>query len=97
MKVSAEAVEIFLDLDRVAVHARAKGSVGERIIKNEHLPENSRAYLEATPQMLLAQARFSHPDLHALTVTAKQVLNRLLEFKMIQRTGAGRATRYRRR
>lgn len=66
VKVSAEAVEIFLDLDRVAVHPRAKGSVGERIIKNEHLPENSRAYLEATPQMLLAQARFSHPDLHSL-------------------------------
>jgi hypothetical protein len=48
------------------VHERARGKVGERIIRNEHLPENSRAYREATPQMILAQARFSHPDLHAL-------------------------------
>jgi len=66
VKVSAQFVEIFFELDRIAVHARAKGCVGERIVKNEHLPENSRAYLEATPQMLLAQARFSHVDLHAL-------------------------------
>ncbi len=66
VKVSAEFIEIFFELERIAVHPRAKGRVGERIVKNEHLPENSRAYLEATPQMLLAQARFSHPDLHAL-------------------------------
>jgi hypothetical protein len=49
-KVSANLVEVFLDLDLLAVHA----------------PENSRAYREATPQMVLAQARFSHPELHAL-------------------------------
>jgi transposase len=65
-KVSANLVEIFHDLDRIAVHARARGRVGERIILNEHLPENSRAYREATPQTILAQAKFSHPELHAL-------------------------------
>lgn len=66
VKLSANLVEIFLDLDRVAVHARARGRVGERIVDNAHLPENSRAYRETTPQMVLAQAKFSHPELHAL-------------------------------
>ena len=66
VKLTASLIEIFLDLDQIAVHARARGKVGERIWLAEHLPENSRAYLEATPQMILAQARFSHPALHAL-------------------------------
>lgn len=66
VKLSANLVEIFLDLDRIAVHARARGRIGERIIDNAHLPENSRAYRETTPQMLLAQAKFSHSELHAL-------------------------------
>ena len=66
VKISANLVEIFLDLERIAVHARAVGKVGERIIDPAHLPENSRAYRETTPQMILAQARFSHPELHAV-------------------------------
>lgn len=65
-KLSANLVEIFWDLERIAVHARARGKIGERVIDNTHLPENSRAYREATPQMVLAQARFSHPELHIL-------------------------------
>jgi len=66
VKISTNLVEIFCDLERIAVHARARGKVGERIIDNAHLPENSRAYREATPQMILAQARFAHQDLHSL-------------------------------
>jgi transposase len=66
VKISATRVEIFLDLERIAVHARARGKVGERIIDPQHLTENSRAYLEATPQTVLAHAMFSHPSLHAL-------------------------------
>lgn len=66
VKLSGSLVEIFLDLERIAVHARARGRVGERIVDNAHLPENSRAYRETTPQMILAQAKFSHPELHAL-------------------------------
>jgi len=66
VKLSANLVEIFLDLNRIAIHARARGKVGERIVDNTHLPENSRAYREATPQMVLAQAKFSHPELHAM-------------------------------
>ena len=73
VKLSANLVEIFLDLDRVAVHARARGRVGERIVDNAHLPGNSRAYRETTPQMILAQAKFSHSELHALVDELFQV------------------------
>lgn len=66
VKISATRVEIYLDLERIAVHARARGKVGERIIDPAHLTENSRAYLEATPQTVLAHAMFSHPALHTL-------------------------------
>jgi len=66
VKLSANLVEIFLDLERIAMHARVRGRVGERVVDMNHLPENSRAYRESTPQMLLAQAKFSHPDLHAM-------------------------------
>lgn len=66
VKVSAKGVEIFLNLDRIALHIRALGKVGERIIDPTHLPENSRAYRERTPQLLLAQAKFSHPELHKI-------------------------------
>lgn len=66
VKLTANRVEIFLDLERVALHERARSKAGERVIQNEHLPENSRAYRETTPQMVLSQARFSHPALHKL-------------------------------
>lgn len=66
VKLTASCVEIFLDLDQITTHYRVRGRVGERVIKNEHLPENSRAYREITPQMILSQARFSHPALHEL-------------------------------
>lgn len=66
VKLSANLVEIFFDLNRIALHARVRGKVGDRFVDNTHLPENSRAYREATPQMILAQAKFSHPDLHAM-------------------------------
>jgi transposase len=66
VKLSANWVEIFWDLESIALHERARGKIGERIVKNEHLPENARAYREATPQMVLSQARFSHLELHKL-------------------------------
>ena len=66
VKMTPSFIEIFLDLDRIALHERAIGKVGERITKPEHLPENARAYLEGTPQMILSQARFSHVELYKL-------------------------------
>jgi transposase len=64
VKISKNYVEIFLELHRIALHDRAHGKVGERVIEKMHLPPNSRAYLETTPQLLLAQAKFSHVELH---------------------------------
>ncbi len=66
VKLTGNLVEIFRDQDRIALHDRARGKVGERIVKNEHLPENSRAYRETTPQVILSQARFAHVELHRL-------------------------------
>jgi hypothetical protein len=66
VRLTARKVEIFFDLERIALHERARGKIGERIVDNAHLPPNARAYREASPQMILAQARFSHADLHAL-------------------------------
>jgi transposase len=66
VKITANQVAVYLDLERLALHSRLKGKVGERIIDPMHLPENSRAYLETTPQMVLAQARFAHVELHSL-------------------------------
>jgi transposase len=42
VKLTANAVEVFIDLERIAYHSRARGRMGERIILNEHLPENWR-------------------------------------------------------
>jgi transposase len=66
VKIGGTKIEIFLNLERIALHERVRGKVGERIVKAEHLPPNSRAYHETTPQTLLAQARFSHIELHKL-------------------------------
>lgn len=66
VKITENTVEIFKDQERIALHSRYRKRVGKRILIINHLPENSKAYHEATPQMTLAQAKFSHPDLHSL-------------------------------
>lgn len=65
VKLTARQLEIFVALDRVALHARDRGKSGARHIVPEHLPINSQAYREATPQNVLSQARFLSPTLHA--------------------------------
>lgn len=56
-------VEIFYNYQRVACHPRAPGWRGRRVTEFSHLPENSKAYRETTPQSLLSQSRFIHQDL----------------------------------
>jgi hypothetical protein len=58
-------VEIFLNLERLAIHPRCRQK-GQRIKILEHFPANSIAFYEATPQKLLSQSRFIHPDLNAV-------------------------------
>ena len=66
IKLTEHHVEIFLNLERLAVHPRCRQKVGQRIRILEHFPANSIAFYEATPQKLLSQSRFIHPDLNAL-------------------------------
>ena len=68
IKLTENQVEIFLQLERLAIHPRSRHRDGRRIKNEAHFPPASRAYYEATPQKLLSQARFIHPDLHQLFV-----------------------------
>ena len=66
IKLTEHHVEIFLNLERLAIHPRCRQKVGQRIKILEHFPANSIAFYEATPQKLLSQSRFIHPDLNTL-------------------------------
>jgi hypothetical protein len=66
VKVAENFIEIFHGTDRVALHGRVRCHKGKRVTDLNHLPDNARAYREATPQNLLSQSRFIHLDLHAL-------------------------------
>jgi len=66
VKITENQVEIYLDGERIAVHARDRHRCGNRVINSEHLPPNSRAYREVTPQNLLSQSRFICSELNEL-------------------------------
>ena len=61
-------IEIFLELERLAIHPRCRSHNGKRIFIDAHFPAASQAYYEATPQKLLSQSRFIHPELNRLFV-----------------------------
>jgi len=52
----------------LAIHARSRHRNGKRIKIDAHFPPASQAYYEATPQKLLSQSRFIHPELNRLFV-----------------------------
>lgn len=68
VKLTEHHVEIFLELERLAVHPRCRHRDGRRIKLDAHFPPASQAYYEATPQKLLSQSRFIHDELHRLVV-----------------------------
>ncbi len=68
IKITENQVEIFLHLERLAIHPRSRHKEGRRIKIDEHFPPNSVAYYESTPQKLLSQSRFIHPDLNVLFI-----------------------------
>lgn len=68
VKLTESQVEIFVGLERLALHPRSRHRDGRRISNPAHFPANTQAYYEATPQKLLSQARFVHPELHQLFV-----------------------------
>jgi hypothetical protein len=59
-------VEVFLNLERLAIHPRSRHRDGSRIRIDAHFPPASQPYYEATPQKLLSQSRFIHLELNAL-------------------------------
>lgn len=61
VKLTETQVEIFLKLERLAIHPRSRYRDGRRISNPEHFPTNSQAYYEATPQKLLSQRALSIP------------------------------------
>lgn len=66
VKLTPRQVEVYVGLERVALHGRDRTRRGARIILAEHLPPNAQAYREATPRNLLSQARFISAALHDL-------------------------------
>ena len=68
IKITENQVEIFLKLERLAIHPRSRQRNGRRIRIDAHFPPASQAYYEATPQKLLSQSRFIHPELNRLFV-----------------------------
>jgi hypothetical protein len=68
VKITENQVEIFLKLERLAIHPRSRHRNGRRIKIDAHFPPASQAYYEATPQKLLSQSRFIHPELNRLFV-----------------------------
>jgi hypothetical protein len=68
IKITENQVEIFLNLERLAVHPRSRHRDGRRIRIDAHFPPASQAYYETTPQRLLSQSRFIHPELNRLFV-----------------------------
>ncbi len=68
IKITENHVEVFLRLERLAIHPRSRHRNGKRVFIDAHFPPASQAYYEATPQKLLSQSRFIHPDLNQLFV-----------------------------
>lgn len=68
IKITENQVEIFLRLERLAIHPRSRQRNGKRVKIDAHFPPASQAYYEATPQKLLSQSRFIHPELNRLFV-----------------------------
>lgn len=66
IKITENQVEIFLSLERLAIHTRSRIATASVIFIDAHFPAASQAYYEATPQKLLCQSRFIHPKLNQL-------------------------------
>lgn len=69
LKIGDKTIEIYFNSERIALHRRSRREVGEFITDPMHLPDNARAYHEATPQNVLSQARFLSPQLAELIDT----------------------------
>lgn len=64
IKIYDHTLEVYEGIERVAVHMRLKGVLGQRLIDESHMPENAKAYREQMPQTILWQAKNLSPSLH---------------------------------
>lgn len=65
VKIYDHTLEVYDGIERVVVHMRLKGALGQRLIDESHLPENAKAYREQMPQTILWQAKNLSPSLHS--------------------------------
>ena len=61
VRLSANTVEIYHNLEKVAVHPRLMKYKGEKSILSEHIPEASKAYRNTTVQFVIQQSMFIDP------------------------------------
>src|SRR3989338_1222270 len=66
VKIKSRQVEIYLGLERIAIHARYTPKKGKYITNPDHLPDNARAFYETSPQKVLAEAKYVSIALHEL-------------------------------
>jgi hypothetical protein len=64
VKISRHQIEVYINLERIAVHKRNRDKACVYITDVKHLPDNSKAYYEATPKNILAQAKYISHDLY---------------------------------
>lgn len=88
VKITQNIVEVFYKMERVALHVRYKDKAGKWFTEHNHLPENAKAFYEATPQNLLSQAKFISKELHQVieTLFNKDTLGNLRRVQGIIRT-----------
>ena len=61
VKIYANIIEIYHELQKIAVHPRLYKYKGEKSILPEHVPEAAQAYRSATAQNLIQQANYIDP------------------------------------
>lgn len=57
-KIYANTVEIYHQLEKIAVHPKLIGVKGKKSIQSEHIPESSQIYRNTTVQSTIQQAHF---------------------------------------
>jgi len=63
VRISEKQVAIYYDQERIALHARSR-NISKYITEYNHLPENAKAYYDATPQSLLSRSKFISNELY---------------------------------
>ena len=66
VRVGQNQIEVFINLERIALHERCMSNHKRRITSRDHLPENAKAYYDATPVSILSKAKNISVELYNL-------------------------------